>query len=90
MANMTLAIPDDLHLIMKEHADIKWSEVARQAFIARLSNAEKLRLANAIAQKSKLTPEDVREISAKIKKGMAKRFRRDYDRYERLRSSTHP
>ena len=74
MANMTLAIPDDIHAAMKNHPDIKWSEVARQAFIARLSNEEKLRIADRIAKKSKLTPKDVREISAKVKKGAAKRF----------------
>ena len=31
MTNMTLAIPEDLHSIMKKHSDVKWSEVARQA-----------------------------------------------------------
>jgi len=80
MANMTLAIPDELHAIMKEHADIRWSEVARQAFIARLSNDEKLRIADAIAKKSKLTPKDVREISEKIKKGVRKRMMDEYRR----------
>jgi len=31
MTNMTLAIPEDLHEIMRKHSEIKWSEVARQA-----------------------------------------------------------
>ena len=28
---MTLAIPEELHKIMKKHKEIKWSEVAREA-----------------------------------------------------------
>ena len=31
MTNMTLAVPDELYVIMKKHREIKWSEVARQA-----------------------------------------------------------
>ncbi len=28
---MTLAIPENLHKIMKQHSEIKWTEVARKA-----------------------------------------------------------
>ena len=80
MANMTLAIPDDLHKIMKEHPDIRWSEVARQAFIARLTTAEKLRIMDKITEKSRLTPEDVRELSAKINKAAWNRLLNDHNR----------
>lgn len=31
MVNMTMAIPEQLHKVMKRHAEIKWTEVARQA-----------------------------------------------------------
>ncbi|GEM_PF-1201187 len=31
MVNMTMAIPEQLHKVMKKHAEIKWTEVARQA-----------------------------------------------------------
>lgn len=31
MVNMTMAIPKELHKIMKTHPEIKWTEVARQA-----------------------------------------------------------
>jgi len=31
MVNMTLALPDELHEIIRKHTDIKWSEVARKA-----------------------------------------------------------
>ncbi|MDO8538409.1 MAG: hypothetical protein Q7S21_05985 [archaeon] len=29
--NMTLAIPDEIHNVMKKHSEIKWTEIARQA-----------------------------------------------------------
>lgn len=43
MVNMTMAIPKELHDIMKKHAEIKWTEVARQAIKkkAELLEAEK-------------------------------------------------
>jgi len=43
MVNMTMAIPVHLHKVMKKHPEIKWTEVARQAFEAKakLLEAEK-------------------------------------------------
>ena len=40
MVNMTLAIPEELHKIMKKHSEIKWTEVARQAIKRRAAEAE--------------------------------------------------
>lgn len=31
MVNMTLALPEHLHRLMKKHSEIKWTEVARKA-----------------------------------------------------------
>jgi len=31
MPNMTLAIPDKLHKFMKEHKEIRWTEVERRS-----------------------------------------------------------
>lgn len=72
MANMTLSIPEELLKRMKAFAEIKWSEVARQAFEERVKDLEVL---NKIASKSKLTKKDVEEISKKVKEGIAKRHR---------------
>ena len=33
MTNMTISIPDHIHKIMKNHPDIKWSEIARQGIV---------------------------------------------------------
>ena len=70
MANMTLAVPEDLSRIMEKHKDIKWTEVARQAI---REKARKLELMDKLLAKSKLTEQDAEEIGHKIKHGIAKR-----------------
>jgi hypothetical protein len=70
MTNMTLAIPEELHKLMKKHAQIKWSEVARQAI---WNQAKKMEMMDKILSKSKLTEKDVESIGRKIKKGIANR-----------------
>ena len=70
MTNMTLAIPEDLHEIMRKHSEIKWSEVARQAISEK---ARKLELMDKLLAKSELTEEDALEIGRKINRGIAKR-----------------
>ena len=37
MANLTLAIPDELYVRMKKMSDIRWSEVARKAIEKRVN-----------------------------------------------------
>jgi hypothetical protein len=71
MGNMTLSIPKDVSNEMKQFSDIRWSEVARRAIVERL---ETLKLAEKLAQKSKLTKSDVKEFSELVKKNAAKRF----------------
>lgn len=71
MANMTLSIPDELHQKMQMHSEFRWSEIARQAFERRLSEAE---LLNNLLKKSKLTEKDAEEIGNKIKTEIRKRF----------------
>lgn len=70
MTNMTLAIPEDLHEIIKKHKEIKWSEVARQAL---WDQARKVELMDKLLAKSRLTEKDAEEIGHKIKHGIAKR-----------------
>ena len=71
MPNMTLAIPDELHTIVKKHTEIKWSEIARRAMWVQ---AQKLILMDGLASKSKLTEKDIDELDHKIKAGLLKRF----------------
>jgi predicted translin family RNA/ssDNA-binding protein len=72
MVNVTLAVPEELHRIMKSHPEIKWSEVARQSI---REYAEKLQLLDAITEKSKLTQVGALEIDRRIKKDLLARYR---------------
>ena len=70
---MTLSIPPELHQEMSAHSEIKWSDIARQAFQKKV---EELHWMDKILQKSTLTEKDADEIGHKIKGEMAKRFRK--------------
>jgi len=70
MANITLSIPDDLKKKMEKHSEIKWSQVARNAIEKRINDLE---LLEKLTSKSKLTEEDVGEISKIINKEVARK-----------------
>mgnify|MGYP000451106170 CR=1 FL=1 len=70
MANLTVTIPEDLREEIKEHKEVNWSEIARRAMSEHL---RKLRIANAIANKSQLTKSDVAELSKLVKQGISKK-----------------
>ena len=72
MANMTLAIPDELMEKMKKFREIRWSEIARQAIENKVEIFERM---NKIADKSKLTNKDVIEISKIINTNVAKKLK---------------
>ena len=65
MTNITLAVPEELHQKMKQHSEIRWSDVVRKTITQRV---ELLEVMDKIARKSKLTMKDVDEISHKIKR----------------------
>ncbi len=71
MANMTLSVPEELHKEMNAHSEIKWSEIARQAFDNKI---KELHWMDVLLSKSRLTEEDAEEIGHKIKKEIRKRF----------------
>ena len=71
MVNVTLAVPEELHDIMKRHPEIKWSEVARQAM---WDYARKLKVLDEITRGSSLSEEDALEIGETIKKSVARRY----------------
>ena len=70
MTNMTLALPEELHKIIKNHKEIKWSEVARQAM---WQQAKKLQLMDELLSNSKLSKLDAKEIGEKVKEGIARK-----------------
>ncbi len=71
MANITLAIPDELHHKIKTHSEIRWSEVVRCILQKKV---EQFELLEKLTCKSKLTEEDAREISSKIDSVVAKKL----------------
>lgn len=73
MTNMTLSVSDHLHKEMQVHSEIKWSDVARQAFEKKV---KELHWMDKLLEKSTLTEKDAEEIGHKIKHEMNKRFRR--------------
>lgn len=71
MANITLALPESVHRIVKQHKEIRWSEIARAAIS---SHAAKLEMMDRIASKSKLSLKDIEVINEKIKEGLLRRY----------------
>ncbi len=71
MPNVTLSIPEDLHTRMKEHTEIRWSEVVRKSISRKI---EDLEIMDKLAKKSKMTAKDVEEIATKIDKDAAKKL----------------
>ena len=71
MTNMTLAIPEELYKEMQRHPEMKWSEIARQAFEMKV---RELHWMDKLVEKSELTKEDVEMIGQKIKHGIRRRI----------------
>ncbi|MFH1682315.1 MAG: hypothetical protein ABIA37_00815 [Candidatus Woesearchaeota archaeon] len=63
MPNLTLSISEELHTRMKEHSEIRWSEVVRKTISEKI---ETLELLDQLTNKSKLTKKEVNIISHKI------------------------
>ncbi len=59
-------------------SDVRWSEIARRAIEERINDLEEM---NKIAAKSKLTKEDVEELSKKIKRAAALKFNENCSRH---------
>ncbi len=73
MPNVTLAVPEELHKIMKNHPEIKWTEVARNAM---KEYAIRLEVLDDITRKSKFTENDSLEMGEELKENIAKRYKK--------------
>lgn len=71
MSNITLAIPEDLHEKMREHTEIRWSEVVRLAIQKRVADLE---LMERLTSRSRLTKRDAEKISEKIDREVSKKL----------------
>ncbi len=71
MGNVTLMLPEELQEKMKQHSEIRWSEVIRKTIQKKI---EDLELLDELTAKSKLTEKDVKEISKKIDASVARKL----------------
>ena len=71
MGNMTLSMPSHVQEEMRLFPEVRWSEVARKAIIEKI---EAMKLAEKLAQKSRLTQRDVEDFNRKIRTLAGKRF----------------
>lgn len=72
MVNVTFAVPEELHEIMRRHPEIKWSEIARKAM---WDYARKLELMERIVSGSRLSERDVLELDEKVKTGLRRKYK---------------
>ena len=71
MVNMTLSIPEDIYKEMMAHSELKWSDVARQAFEKKI---RELHWMDEVLKNSNMTEEDAEKIGHNVKAKMRKRF----------------
>ncbi len=68
---MTLSIPEDLYKEMMSHSELKWSDVARQAFEKKV---RELHWMDEVLKNSQVTEEDAERLGHDVKAKMRKRF----------------
>lgn len=73
MPNMTLAVPEELHRTMKNHPEIKWTEVALNAM---KEYTVRLEVLDDITSKSRFTEKDALKMSEALKVNIAKRYKK--------------
>ncbi len=69
MVNITLSISEDLKKEIQGMNEVNWSAVMRKAL---KEHIRKVKIAETIAVKSKLTKKDVEELDKLVKSSMAK------------------
>ena len=73
MTTMTLAVPSELKDKMEKFPEMNWSEVARQAFMQRVSDLEFLKK---FKSDSTLTEEDALRLGNEVNKALSNRLRK--------------
>ena len=70
MSSLTLAIPNDLRVKMKQFPEINWSEVARQAIAEKMRTLEQMQQ---LLRHSRLTDSDVLALGRQVKRRVSQR-----------------
>ena len=71
MANLTIAISEELRKELSEFKIMNWSEVAREAFEKKIVQ---LRILESFSKDSELTQEDALRLGRKVNEALSKRF----------------
>ncbi len=64
MTNITFSVDDDIHKKMKEHPEIKWTEILRQSIVNYLKNVEEIDVISIKDFRERLDPELLQKIEA--------------------------
>jgi hypothetical protein len=75
MVSVTISIDAKSKEEMQRFAWVNWSEVAREIFLKRLKDQEKLENINQLLQNSTLTDEDIKELTKKARRGRFKELK---------------
>lgn len=75
MVSVTISIDAKSKEEMQRFAWVNWSEVAREIFMKRLKDQEKLENINQLLQNSTLTDEDIKELTKKARRGRFKELK---------------
>lgn len=62
MTNITFSVDDDIHKKMKEHPEIKWTEILRQSIINYLKKVEEIDVISVKDFRKRLDPELLKKI----------------------------
>lgn len=71
MVNVTVSVPEVMKDKMDEFSEINWSEVARRAFMQKISDLEFLKQ---LKSKSKLSENDAIALGRKVSAAVAKKY----------------
>ena len=63
MTNITFSVDDDLHKKMKNHPEIKWTEILRQSIINYLKKVEEIDILPIKTFRERLDPELLKQIN---------------------------
>jgi len=76
MVSITISIDEKSRQEMQKFSWINWSEVARNILLDRLKKQEELEKLKSLLENSKLSEEDIIELSKKARKGRFKELRK--------------
>ena len=71
MTSIVVEIPSDLSEIIKRHPEIDWKAIAQKSLS---EYAHRIALSERLAQKSKLTEQDIESLDVHVKQALARRY----------------